>query len=392
MIILQILAIFAVLYWIPMLVVHSRGLPKIPRLSTVQTPLTDEPLVSVIVAGKEEEDTIEATLQSLLAQEYRQLELIVLNDRSEDRTGERMEAVQKRFASAAASSGVVRFEVVQIQELPSGWLGKNHALYQGYLRARGDLLLFTDADVQFQPYAIRTAIQYFQALELDHLTLTPFMYAKTFWLQAFVQFFLYALCLLKWPWKPNDDRQHKEGFGIGAFNLLSRHAYEKVGTHRAIALRPDDDLMLGTKVKQARLKQRFVLGAKLLQVEWYPTLRAAMRGLEKNLFAGLQYSLWMTVVAVLGQVALFFLPFLGLFYSGWVGYLFLLAALCNIALYVLYTRRMASYTGLEVIALPLTVLLFLFILLRSTYLTLRQGGIYWRGTFYSLQELKHPPK
>ncbi|PWK08450.1 glycosyltransferase [Tumebacillus permanentifrigoris] len=405
---LQILAIVVAFYWVPMLGIHIWGLPKVPRLKKVLPPLADEPLVSIIVAGKEEEASIVATLESLLALQYAQLELIVVNDRSADRTGERMEAVRRRWAEertqteqegscpadsrSAGGAGVVRFEVVHIDELPAGWLGKNHALYQGYLRARGDYILFTDADVHFTPFAVRSAMAFFQALKLDHLTVSPFLVAKTFWLRAFVQFFLYSLCLLKWPWKPNDDTQHKDGFGIGAFNLLTRDAYEQVGTHRVIAMRPDDDLMLGTKIKQARLKQRMGISPELLQVEWYPSVGDAMRGLEKNMFAGLNYSLWMVLVATIGQLVFFFLPFLAMFTGGWQGWLFLVAVLCNVAIYLLYTRKMTTYSGIEVVALPLTVLLFLFIFLRSTVLTLKRGGIYWRGTFYSLQELKHPPQ
>ncbi|MBL0388303.1 glycosyltransferase [Tumebacillus sp. ITR2] len=378
----QILAILVVFYWVPMLFIHLVGLPKVPRLKKVLDPLADEPLVSIIVAGKEEEASIGATLQSLLAQEYRRIEIIAVNDRSKDRTGEEMEEVKRSW------EGEARFEVLHIESLPSGWLGKNHALYQGYLRAQGDYILFTDADIHFTPYAVRSAMAFFQELKLDHLTVSPFLVAKTFWLRAFVQFFLYSLCLLKWPWKPNDDSQHKEGFGIGAFNFLTREAYEKVGTHRAIAMRPDDDLMLGMKVKQAHLKQRMGISPELLQVEWYPSVGDAMRGLEKNMFAGLNYSLWMVLIATLGQLVFFFLPFLAMFLPGWEGWLYLTAVLCNIAIYLLYTRKMTSYSGLEVVALPLTVLLFLFIFLRSTYLTLKRGGIYWRGTFYSLDDLK----
>ncbi|KEO83856.1 glycosyltransferase [Tumebacillus flagellatus] len=412
MIVYQILAVLVVFYWVPMLFLHLAGLPKVPRLKKVLSPLADEPLVSVIVAGKEEEASIAKTLETLLAQQYGRLEIIAVNDRSEDATGERMEDVKRKWEeehsggelveahvgtefetrqstkSSVSSGAVTRFEVVHIETLPDGWLGKNHALYEGYLQARGDYILFTDADVRFSPFALRSAMAFFQELKLDHLTVSPFLVANRFWLRAFVQFFLYSLCLLKWPWKPNDDRQHKQGFGIGAFNFLTRSAYEGVGTHRAIAMRPDDDLMLGMKIKQARLKQRMGISPELLQVEWYPSVGDAMRGLEKNLFAGLNYSLWMVLVATVGQVVFFFLPFLALFLPGWEGWLFLVSVVCNIAIYLLYTRKMTSYSGLEVVALPLTVLLFLFIFLRSTYLTLRRGGIYWRGTFYSLKELK----
>ncbi|MGZ4112940.1 MAG: glycosyltransferase, partial [Tumebacillaceae bacterium] len=308
-----ILAGIVLLYWSSMFVIHSRGLRLVPWLPRTEQPLQDEPLVSIIVAAKEEEDSIAHTLRTILAQEYRSFELIAVNDRSEDQTGQRMEEV-KREAEAAGKQ--VRLEVVHVEELPAGWLGKNNALYQGYLRARGDYILFTDADIEYKPYTLRSAVAFFQQNGLDHLTVAPFMVANSFWLRGFVHFFLFALCMLKWPWRPNDDRQHKEGFGIGAFNFITRNAYETIGTHRKLALRPDDDLQLGNMVKRARLKQRFVSGAQHLSVEWYPSLRAAVRGLEKNMFAGLDYSLLMVVLAVIGQFVFFCFPFFGLWLYG----------------------------------------------------------------------------
>lgn len=381
-----ILAIVVVGFWLFMLVMHFNGLRKVPRLPIVREPLVDEPLVSVIIAAKEEEAAIARTMRGILAQEYRNFELIVVNDRSEDATGERAEEVKREMVARGCE---IPIEVVHIRELPSGWLGKNHAIYQGYLRAKGDRLLFTDADVEYQPFALRSAVQFFQELQLDHLTVTPFMEAHGFWLRGFVHFFLFALCILKWPWVPNNDKQHKEGMGIGAFNFLSRAAYEKIGTHRVIAMRPDDDLQLGTKIKQARLKQRFVTGPEHLAVEWYPSLPAAVKGLEKNLFAGLNYSFFMFVYAVIGQFVFFCFPFFAVWlYGGWVSALYFVAVLAMIAIYLLYVRSMSKDKGWEVFTLPFLVLLFLFILIRSTYLTYKQGGIYWRGTFYSLRELK----
>lgn len=273
-----ILAVIVFLYWLFMLVVSARGLRLVPRLPVLKQPTPDEPFVSVIVAAKDEEESIGRTLANLLALDYPHYEVIVVNDRSEDGTREQIEAV-KRWAEETGKQ--VPLHIVHIQVLPDGWLGKNHALYQGYLHAKGDYLLFTDADVVFAPHTLRSAMAYLLQQQADHVTLTPAMISKGFWLRAFVNFFLFALCMFKWPWKPNDDRQHREGMGVGAFNFLTREAYEKIGTHQAISLRPDDDLMLGMRVKQARLRQRVVTGQDHLEVEWYPSLRAAIRGLEK---------------------------------------------------------------------------------------------------------------
>lgn len=382
-----VIAIIVFSYWISMFFIHLVGLPKIPSVPVVERQQGEEPLVSVIVAGKEEEAAIASTLRGLLQQAYSRFELIAVNDRSEDRTGERMEEV-KRWAQENGL-GHVPFQVVHVERLPEGWLGKNHALYEGYRRAKGEILLFTDADIKFQPNTLRSTVRYLQANKVDHLTMAPVMMAKGLVLRGFVLFFLFSLGMLKWMWLPNNDEQTKMGMGVGAFNMITREAYEQIGTHRAIAMRPDDDLMLGQRVKQAGLRQRLATGQQFFSVEWYPSLRAAMLGLEKNIFAGLEYKLWMVAAGFAGQLVFYFLPFVGAFmFDGWTQGLFAVAALILIVMNLFYVKKLTNYSGWEVLLLPFSVLLFCYILLRSTFLTLKRGGIYWRGTFYSLSELK----
>lgn len=379
-------AVIVLGYWAAMAVMHAFGLPKIPRVAVRSARLPEEPLVSVLVAAKEEEESIAATMRDLLGQSYSRMELIAVNDRSEDRTGEEMESV-KRWAAEQWLPAAV--EVVHIEELPPGWLGKNHALYVAAQAAKGDILLFTDADVRFHKEALRSTVHYFLNEQADHLTTLPVMIAKSPLLRAFVHFFLFSLGILKPLWRPNDDEQTSLGMGVGAFNMLSRSAYEQIGTHRAIALRPDDDLELGMRVKRAGLRQRVAVGMELLSVEWYPSLKAALIGLEKNLFAGLKYQLWQVFAATAGQVFCFVWPFLAVWLTtGWVRGAYIVSVAIMILLYVGYVRKLSRYRGVEVWLLPITALLFVYVLFRSTFLTLRRGGIYWRGTFYSLAELK----
>jgi len=388
---LDALAGATLLYWLAMLWLSVRGfkllrpLPESPR-----TP-ADPPLVSVIIAAKEEEGSILDTVRHLLAQSYPRLEIIAVNDRSTDETGRRLEEL-KRWSEQRPSTGIP-LKVVHITSLPDGWLGKNHALYQGYLQARGTYLLFTDADVIFSPNCIRDAVGYAESRSVDHVTLAPLMYAKSFWLRAFVHYFLFSLFLFLRIWRANDDRQHRFGTGIGAFNLIRRSAYEAIGTHRAFALRPDDDLHLGRLVKAARLRQRLALGSRHIAIEWYRSLSEAVRGLEKNLFSGFGYRLPVAALGVLGLLAMFLFPFIGLFAAqGWPALVFGLDIALMLVVYVLLARSITGPVGPEIIAFPLTVCLLGYTVIRSTWLTLRQRGIYWRGTFYSLKEMKRMTK
>jgi glycosyltransferase involved in cell wall biosynthesis len=380
------LTVFTLLYWAAMFGINLRGLPLIPELSVQKGPGdTPEPRLSVIVAAKEEADSIARTMRTTLDQHYGSFELIAVNDRSEDRTGEEMERIA---AWAREHRSDVPVQVLHIERLPEGWLGKNNALYQGVQQASGEWFLFTDADVVFQPHAFRSAVAHMRRERADHLSLFPAMLANGVWLRGFVHFFMFSLGLYKWMWKPNLDHQHKDGMGIGAFNLITRAAYEEIGTHAAIALRPDDDLELGMRVKRAGLRQRVAVGREHLAVEWYPHLKAAIKGLEKNLFAGLRYQIWMLAVAVFGQLLVFVWPFLAVWAGGWLSAANGLSILLMFALYLYYVRKTTSYRGGEVALMPFLALLFVYVLLRSSVLTLRQGGIYWRGTFYSLDELK----
>ncbi|PYI52994.1 glycosyltransferase [Paenibacillus flagellatus] len=384
---LELLAYATLVYWLATLAAALGGLRRIPALPPARELRRDPPLVSVIIAAKEEEAAIADTVRSLLQQDYPRFEIIAVNDRSADATGRRLDEL-KRWTERLPSARVP-LRVVHVTSLPEGWLGKNHALYQGYKQAKGSYLLFTDADISFRPNTIRDAVAYMESADADHLTLAPLMTAKSFWLRAFVHYFMFSLLLYLRLWRANDDRQHRFGTGIGAFNLVTRKAYEAIGTHRAIAMRPDDDLQLGQLIKRARFKQRIAVGKRHLEVEWYPSLRAAVHGLEKNLFSGFGYRLSSAIAGMIGQLIAFFGPFAGLLLlprpSGIAS---AASAGILIGLYVSATRRLSRDTGIDACALPAAVWMLVAVLARSVALTIRRGGVYWRGTFYPLERLR----
>jgi hypothetical protein len=174
--------------------------------------------------------------------------------------------------------------------------------------------------------------------------------------------------------------------GIYSFFCLRS---EKIGAHKKLALRPDDDLQLGLIIKQAGLKQRLVIGSQYLQVEWYMNFTAAVKGLEKNMFAGVNYSLLLFGFGLAGMLIFYILPFLGLWiWNDWHFIVNVISIALMMSLYLIYSRKIFGESGYDVIVLPVLVLLFMYIFVRSCLLTLFRGGIYWRGTFYSLAELK----
>lgn len=372
----------SIVVWLLIFIDAKIGLQRIDRLEN-EPVSQDGPLVSIIVAARNEEKGVKESLQSQFSQSYGHLEWILVNDRSTDTTPLIMNEMKLTHKNIS---------VIHITTLPPGWLGKNHAMFVGAKQARGELLLFTDADVIYHRDAISKAVHYFMTHELDHLTAAPNLRGQRLWLNSFIAFFMFGFSYFKRPWLANHPRS-KVGIGIGAFNLVRKDAYEQFGTHEIIKMRPDDDLMLGKKMKEMGFRHRMVTALTLLEVEWYSTLKEALIGLEKNTFAGLHYRISMVMFAIFGvfvsQVLPFFTVFsfeLTLMYLS-IGNIILLALI-----YSMIIKRMTTYSPWMFLLFPITAILFIYSIIRASFLTFRRGGIIWRGTKYRLKELRNNNK
>ncbi|MDP4107933.1 MAG: glycosyltransferase family 2 protein [Bacillota bacterium] len=375
---LTVLFSFGLVVWIVFILDAVRGMRQLDSLEE-EPHLANGPVLSVIVAARNEEKQIKASILSQLTQTYPQVEWILVNDRSTDLTGKMMDELQKEDP---------RIKVVHILDLPEGWLGKNHALYTGSKMAMGERLLFTDADIKYEPEAFAKALHYFERQQLDFLTAAPNLNAHGFWLKSFIAFFLLGFSYFKRPWMANDPKS-KIGTGIGAFILVKKEAYDHFGTHERVRMRPDDDLQLGMKMKKEGYKQRIVTALTLMEVEWYGSLKEAFIGLEKNTFAGLNYRISMVFFSLIGIFVGHILPFITIFSANKS---LALLSFGNIVgsgiLYILIIRRMSLFSPAYFFVLPLTAFLFIYSILRASLLTFKRGGIVWRDTTYKLRELK----
>jgi len=334
--------------------------------------------VSVVVAARNEQRHLRQALESLMAQDYPRLEIIVVNDRSTDDTA----AIVNNLAR---SHGGLR--VIHITRLPHGWLGKNHALYVGAQQASGDYLLFTDADVIMHPTAASRAISFMQQNNLDHLAVWPQANQKGTLLNILVGTFLCLFTLGKKPWKA---RNPKSPFymGIGAFNLIAAEAYKKIGTHQRIAMRPDDDMMLGRLVKKNHLRQDVLNGVGMINIEWYASLGEMIRGLEKNAFAGLKYSLLFVALICLCLFTFIVFPLPAVFLTTGAARILNVLALAVWAVAYADNARFWKIPLWHGIALPVGTALLIYAIANAVCRTLRNGGITWRDTHYSLEDLK----
>jgi glycosyltransferase involved in cell wall biosynthesis len=375
---LTVLFSMGILVWTVFLIDVLIGLRKIDALEA-EDRLENGPLLSVIVAARNEAGQIKSSILSQLEQTYKNVEWILVNDRSTDSTGLLMDELQQEDS---------RITIIHIEELPESWLGKNNALYRGYLQASGKWLLFTDADVKFDKEAFAKALKYFERHRLDHLTAAPNLTAKKFWLKTFVAFFLFGFSYFKRPWAANNPKS-RIGTGIGAFNLVSKASYEAFGTHEKVKMRPDDDLQLGLRMKQAGYSQRIVTALKLIEVEWYGSLQEAFIGLEKNTFAGLQYRVGMVFFAIFGVFITNVLPFTTIFSTDKIVALLSLGIILLSGIhYVMVIKKMTLFSPAMFLVLPVTALLFIYSIIRASLLTFKRGGIMWRGTLYKLSELR----
>ena len=356
------------------LVVGYRRVPQLRHLPPATPPV---PGVSIVIAARDEERHIEPAVRALLALEYPEYELIVVEDRSIDRTPGILGALARDDA---------RLQVVTVRELPPGWLGKNHALQLGAGRARHPLLLFADGDVILEPQALLKAVELLRREQADHLTIAPELLLPSAPLALVINYiFMHGVIALR-PWKARDPKSSASA-GIGAFNLVRASTYDAIGRHERIRLRPDDDLMLGKLIKRGGFRQIVATGLDEVRIEWYRTLGEAARGFRKNSFAAVGYSIPVALGAILLNLLAVW-PFIAVWVTqGPERALYAAAALLSVASLAYHGAAQRLRPWLAPFY-PVAAVIGAWIIAAAVGRTLLRGGIEWRGTFYPLAELR----
>lgn len=354
------------------------------------------PPLTIVVPARNEEAEIEPALRSLLQLDYPNYEVVAVDDRSTDQTG----PIMDRLAGDPAAQG--RLRVIHVQELPAGWLGKLHAMWLGSLRndtlksdvqknaaqqGSGEWLLFTDADCVFHPESLRRAVHYAVKTGADHLVLFPTAHMKTLGERMLISFPQVMSSFAMRPWKVRDPKA-RDHIGVGAFNLISRSAYETIGTYEKLRLEVVDDIKLGESIKRAGLRQDVVCGPGLVSLRWGAGAAGIIGNLEKNLFAFLRFRISLVMACCALVLFLCVWPFAGLVLAtGWARAAFAMAV-AMIALAYGLTARYAAGSLWLFLTCPFSAILFIAAVLRSAFRTLHDGAVTWRGTRYELKELK----
>lgn len=338
------------------------------------------PTVTIIVAAMNEESTIEPAMRSLLALDYPKLDIVAVNDRSTDRTGSILDTL------AAEHPG--RLTVIHVDHLPERWLGKCHALHAAAPHARGEWLLFTDADVLFQPDALRTAVAFAVSGNADHIVLFPTMLWKGYMEAALLTLFTMAFTFGFQLWRV-ETRSKRAFVGVGAFNMIRRDLYEHFGGHIPLRLEVADDVKLGYLVKKHGGRSMTVNSGGKVKVRWREGVLDTVRGLERSGFAGLDFN-WFKLVGVLVIcLGIMLAPYVLPLFDGSPEVLWLSAG--SIAMILLAYGISARTHGLPLwigLLHPAAAILFAWAFARSAVITTIRGGLSWRGTFYSVEELK----
>jgi glycosyltransferase involved in cell wall biosynthesis len=348
------------------------------RLAGTEAPEGGFPLLSVVVPARDEEADIENCLRSILASDYPHLELIAVNDRSADQTSAIIDRIVKQDS---------RVRPVHIETLPDGWLGKNHALQTGADLAQGEYLLFTDGDILFEPDCLKRAANFMRESEVDHLALIPGGLEGGAVETTFKTFFLFGYIQFIRNLEPIADGQYSY-FGFGAFNMVTRKAYEAIGGHASFKMDVVDDLILGKRFKDTGHRQELLFARESLSLHWYQGVDACIRGLEKNMFASFEYSWGKTAFGLFMFFFFYLLGYAGLLlFPDPAAYGFFASLVLMHGLFA-YLAKDYGVKWWHHVWVPLAVILEMYAVVRSCWKTWRQGGVYWRDTFYSLDTLK----
>jgi glycosyltransferase involved in cell wall biosynthesis len=354
------------------------------RLSSLETLAANQPSsllpgtpvrCSVVIAARDEEARIEQTVRRLLDQRGVEAEFILVDDRSADRTSEIIQQLARQDA---------RVRVQRVDVLPDGWLGKCHACHVGANAATGDWMLFTDADCWLKPDVLARALLAAQNTMADHVTLCPGTVVTGLGTRAWHLLFL--ISLVNWFSGVNRDKP-KSYLGLGAFNLVRASAYRQCGGYEALRLTVVDDVKLGLLLRRAGKRTRAYLAVDDVECHWGTTVGSMVRLMEKNYFAILDFKLYLVLAGTLFTVLVLSILIAGLVTGTAAGLVAGLSPLSLILPAGLLAQRL-GWSWLGALGVPFMIPVFWFSLLNSTWVTLRQGGVRWRDTFYSLEALR----
>ena len=357
-----------------------RKLPSLKRITGGPGPTPSSPpsiRCSIVIAARDEEARIEQTVRRLLAQEGIEPEVIVVDDRSSDSTARILGTLAREDS---------RLRVIRVDNLPDGWLGKCHACYVGESAAKNEWILFTDADCWLKPDLIARAVRLAEREQADHVTLTSGLASSSMTPGLRAAHVAFLLSISNWISGVNRDRPQAY-IGIGAFNLVRAAAYRECGGYEALRLTVLDDVKLGLLLRRAGKRTRAFIGAEDVECHWGNNIASMIPIMEKNYFAFFEFRLSLALLVCGFMALLMVMVVLGAISGTPAGVAAALSPLALVWPAAILARRI-GWPWTVALGVPFVMPVFTLALLNSTFVTLRQGGVRWRETFYALEALR----
>ncbi|MGE3800372.1 MAG: glycosyltransferase family 2 protein [Candidatus Kapaibacterium sp.] len=338
------------------------------------------PKVSVLIPARNEEANIAACISSLLHQTYPNLEVVVLNDSSEDRTEEILLKLRERRPELTVLRGL---------PLPAGWVGKNWACHQLSAACSGELLVFTDADTVHRPESIASLIAFAERSGVPFFSGVPLQRMDSFWENVVIpmtQFLYFAYLPNRWI---TTKRDPKFSATNGQLLCVTRTAYDTIGGHEQVKNIIIEDVALGHRAKEVGIRTALAAAVDTVECKMYGSLSEIIAGFSKNFFPGLGYNWILLIGFVLFTFALYIAP-LGFLVAGILQGNFSLTLFwmplsqltTGIAIRLLTARTFKQESGYALLH-PLSSLMAIIIGINSARLSLRKGGMVWKGRMYS---------
>jgi chlorobactene glucosyltransferase len=378
--------------WMYFLMYMTKSFWQSPMLDSFdRTKVSRSPKVSVILPARNERCYIARCLDSLLGQDYPNFEIIAINDSSTDGTGEIMKAY---------AANDLRVLHIDASPKPEGWTGKNWACYQGFLQARGELLMFTDADSEHLPSTMSLAVGHLISENLEALTAVPRLICNDFWTKMTLPVLATFLHTRFSPIRVNDPNS-KTGYFFGSFFIITRNTYEAIGTHEGVKDELVEDGALGSKVKASKFRMKMVRGESHIDAVWARDLPTLWQGLRRFMIPVYYqdkvdaYMMAMTVFFIL------FAPFASLPYlilasfAGNISFQILFGLqISAIALIVVTTAvqcRLAIFESpLYAFTAPLSGALISLSFMSAIADAKKKGAVSWRDRKYVISKTQNP--
>src|ERR687888_260613 len=379
------------LYFIAYIIKSFRQSPRM-EYTDKKYAISKNPKVSVILPARNEEKYIARCLESLLGQDYPNFEIIAVDDSSSDKTNDIICEYAKK------NSCIV---TVNAKPKPDGWAGKSWACYEGYLKATGDVFLFTDADTVHSPYTMSLALGHLLRDNLDAITAIPKLLSKDVWTKITLPMLSNFLHSRFSPLRVNNPKT-KTGYFFGSFYMITRSTYEMVGTHKIVRHELVEDGALGGRVKEQKFRMKMVRGERYIDAMWsrdFETLWHGLRRLMISIHSQNKIGASMITIAVF---FLLFEPFLLIPYSlalymqsndfaTQILFDINLGTLCIIILASAIQSKFGVFQNpFYALASPLSAAIISFSFIASILDAKKVGAVNWRDRHYTVRQSQHP--